>query len=178
MSSDEIKEELVDLYGGKESDWKRISKKKKNIFEIRVFENKKLNLTKTVISEDDEIIMPEYFPTGEFWIYINEKDLDPKDIDESKSYFDPNFIFNGHDNENTIYTMVILKSPNSDYWYDQHCSHLIEYYFGVKDFSSMFDEPSENSNILIKDIPVGEIRKMCEKAGMKFLGYRNVLVEN
>lgn len=180
MSSNEIKEQLVDWYGGKEKDWKRLSKKKKGSYEVRVFENKTLGLIKTVVADDSgDCIQPEYFPTGEFWIYVNEKDIDMNNIDESKSYFDGiidpwEYDFQDKDSR---HTMVILKAPGEDYWYDQHCLFLIQDYFGVKDFSSMFDEPCENSCTLIKDIPVGKIREMCEKAGMKFLGYRNYILE-
>ena len=56
--SDEIKEELVDWYGGKKADWKRLSKCTKGEYEVRVFENKTLNLTKTVVSIDEETIRP------------------------------------------------------------------------------------------------------------------------
>lgn len=180
MSSNEIKEQLVDWYGGKEKDWKRLSKKKKGSYEVRVFENKILGLTKTVVADDSgDCIQPEYLPT-EFWIYVNEKDIDMNNIDESKSYFDGiidpwEYDFQDKDSKNTS---VILKAPGEDYWYDQHCLFLIQDYFGVKDFSTMFDEPCENSCTLIKDIPVGKIREMCEKAGMKFLGYRNYILEH
>ena len=72
----------------------------------------------------------------------------------------------------------MLKAPGGDYWYDQHTTILIEDFFGVKNFGTMFDEPCENDTILMQDIPVGDIRKMCEKVGMKFLGYRNMMMEN
>ena len=180
MSSDEIKEELVDWYGGKESDWKRLSKKKRGSYDVRVFENKTLGLKKTVVAIDDDYYNPEYFPTGEFWIYVNQKDLNPSNVNEQKSYFDPAIVTDWkYDiyNDPSISTMVVLKAPNSNYWYDQHTSYLIEEFFGVKNFRTIFDEPSENDNTLMKDIPVGDIRKMCEKAGMKFLGYRNIFTE-
>lgn len=179
MSSNEIKEDLVDWYGGNERDWKRISKKKKGPYEIRTFENKKINLIKTIVTIDEDYhLRPEYFPKdGEFWIYVCDKGFDPNKVDETKSYFDPNFDCNFGDifDEKSVLTMVILKSIHThDAWYDQHSSHLIEHYFGVKDFSKMFEEPCENRNILTKDIPLGDIRKMCEDAGMKFVGYRNI----
>ena len=182
MSSDEIKEELVDWYGGNEKDWKRLSKKKRGSYDVRIFENKKLGLTKTVVSEGDDYYQQEYFPTGEFWIYVNQKDLHPKDIDETKSYFDPNIVTKPLDfdiyDDSSISTMVILKAPDDDCWYDQHTSYLIEEFFGVKNFTTDFEEPSENDNTLMKDIAVGNIRKMCENAGMKFLGYRNIFMEH
>lgn len=172
MSSNEIKEELVDWYGGNIKDWKRISKKKKGCYDVRVFENKTLGLTKQIVSVDeDEHIKPEYFPTGEFWIYVNKPNLDISKIDETKSYFNPKIDFTGVFEESN--PIVILKSPNGDFWYDQHCSYLIEHWFGVKDFCSNVDEVAENINILIKDIPLKDIRESLEKAGMKFLGYRN-----
>lgn len=76
-SSDEIKEQLVDWYGGNISDWKRKSKKKKGSFDVRTFENKKLGLTKTIVSneDEDEIYKPEYFPNGDFWIYVNKENF-------------------------------------------------------------------------------------------------------
>ena len=181
MSSNEIKEQLVDWYGGKEKDWKRLSKKKKGSYEVRVFENKTLGLNKTVVADDSgDCVKPEYFPTGEFWIYVNKKDIDMNNIDESKSYFDNDadpYDYSVED-ENFIHTMVVLKAPDGDYWYDQHCMFLIEDFFGVKGFSTMFDEPCENNCTLIKDVPVGKIREMCENAGMKFLGYRNYILEH
>ena len=181
MSSNEIKEQLVDWYGGNENDWKRLSKKKRGSYDIRVFENKTLKLTKTIIAEGDDYFQPEYFPTGEFWIYVNQKGLSPYNVDESKSYFDPDIITKSWEydiyDDASISTMVILKAREGDYWYDQHTSYLIEDFFGVKNFRTMFDEPSENDNILMQNIPVGDIRKMCENAGMKFLGYRNLLEE-
>lgn len=181
MSSNEIKEQLVDWYGGNEKDWKCLSKKKKGSYEVRVFENKVLGLIKTVVSDDSgDYTQPEYFPTGEFWIYVNDKDIDMNNIDESKSYFDSTvdpFDYSTED-EDFVHTMVVLKAPDGEYWYDQHCMSLIEDYFGVKGFSTMFDEPCENNCTLMKDIPVGKIREMCEKAGIKFLGYRNYILNH
>lgn len=182
MSSNEIKEDLVGWFGGKESDWKRLSKKKKGDYEIRVFENKILNLTKTIVSYEDDYHNPDYFPiNGEFWIYVNKEGLDPTEVDESQSYFDPAIVTDSWEydvyDKGSVSTMVVLKAPEGNYWYDQHTSFLIENFFGVKDFTSNFDESSENDNVLMKDIPVGEIRKMCEDSGMKFLGYRNLLIE-
>lgn len=171
MSSNEIKDDLVYWYGGKSSDWKRKTKKKKGSYTVRVFENKKLGITKQIVSSDDEdYIKPEYFPNGEFWIYINQNGIDINDVDERKTYFDENFKDNidGED-ENPI---VVLKAPGGDFWYDQHSSELIEEYFGVEDFCSNFEEPCENLNILTKDIPLKNIRESMEKVGMKFLGYR------
>lgn len=182
MSSDEIKEQLVDWYGGNENDWKRLSKKKRGSYDVRVFENKTLGLTKTIIADGDDYYQPEYFPTGEFWIYVNQKGLSPSDVDESKSYFDPDIVTKSFEydvgDESSISTSLVLKAPGGDYWYDQHITILIEDFFGVKNFGTMFDEPCENDTILMQDIPVGDIRKMCENAGMKFLGYRNMMMEN
>lgn len=181
MSSSEVKEQLVDWYGGNISDWKRLSKKKRGSYDVRVFENKKLGLIKTVVAEDDECFKPEYFPTGEFWIYVNQKDLDPKNVDESKSYFDSKIVKETYNydinDESSVSTTLVLKDPTNGLWYDEHTSYLIEDYFGVKNFRTMFDEPSENENTLMQDIPVGDIRQMCENAGMKFLGYRNIFME-
>ena len=177
MSSDEIKDQLVDWYGGNSSDWKRKSKKKKGSFDVRTFENKKLGLTKTIVSNEDEdyIYKPEYFPNGDFWIYVNKENFDISDIDETKSYYDEKAY---QDMEEDGIVTFVLKSPCSNYWYDQHVSFIMEDYFGVKKFTEMFDEVQENCSILVKDIPLNELRNMFEKQGMKFLGYRNSFSED
>lgn len=180
MSSNDVKEQLVEWYGGNISDWKRKTKIKKGFYDVRTFENKILNLTKTVVScdNDEDNIKPEYFPTGEFWIYVNQKDLDTNNIDESKSYFDSNntdpLTFDEY-TSTSVSTMLVLKNPRSDAWYDQHCGRLIEDYFGVKDFTKIFYEDCENMNMLTKPVTVGDVKTMCENAGMKFLGYRNII---
>lgn len=170
-----ILEDLVDWYGGQISDWEIISNKKKGCYDVIVFENKTLGLTKEIVSEGGDYIKPEYFPTGEFWIYILQKNIDISTIDESKSYFDENLNYGEEDEENPT---VILKATDGDYWYDQHSAQLIEDYFGVKDFCNNFQEPMENMNILYKDIPLKDVRESLEKTGMKFLGYRNDMDES
>lgn len=171
MSSSEIKEELVDWYGGNIKDWKRISKKKKGCYDVRVFENKTLGLTKEIVSEEDDEdhIKPEYFPTGEYWIYLN-RPIDLSNVDETKSYYDSSFRpLCGNDNLNPT---IVLKDPLSDHAYDRHCSYLIQDYFGVKHFRQMFYENMENYNVLVQDIPISQIKNILNSAGMKFLGYR------
>lgn len=185
-SSEDAKEYLSDNYDGEPSDWKRISKRKHNKCEVRVFENKKTNQQVELINfkNDDDFFTIDRVPT-KFWIYLPTTVYDQlqdgtitedytskceeDEDDEDEGYFS----LTGYKEPIMVtFQEAEAKDETDEWWHDQHVSGFVEEYHGVTDFFSMFDEQSENQSILIKPISLKDIKEMFTSKGLKFLGYK------
>lgn len=120
MSSDDIKESLICWFEGTNiKDWKRISKKKIDDQELRVFENKKIGAVVAALDED------QIQEVGEMYYHI----MDCGD-DELVVSFAPKRFWE----ENKCIT-------------DQHITWALEMHYGLD--TSFMDEACENQLVLI-----------------------------
>lgn len=178
-SSEDAKEFLSYRYTTVPSDWKRISKRKHNNSEIRVFEDKKNNRQVELINlkGDDDFFTIERIPT-KFWIYLPDETYNQlqngtltdeytstcevDDDDWATGYRDPVIV---------VFQESESTDENEVRWHDQHVSGIMMDYYGI-DFC--YDEQCENKNVLVTPKSLKEVKEMFTSKGLKFLGYKEM----
>ena len=178
-SSEDAKEYLSDEYGDEPSDWKRVSKRKHNSCEVRVFENKNSKQTVELINfkNDDDFFTIDRVPT-KFWIYLPESVYNQlKDGTITEDYTpacEEDDSFESETGYKDTVTLVFQEAECNDeaeeWWHDQHVTWMMTDYYGIN--FSIFDEPCENCNILIVPTSLKDIKEAFTSKGLKFLGYR------
>lgn len=179
MNIENCKQYLFEQTGVNVSNWNKVSENKKGTFDVIVFKNALNNENITVVSNDNhypEVSLLSEIPK-DFWISVNKENFDVSDIDDNASYFDENADLDDGV-ENTV--QVVFKNPDDsdgEYWYDQEVTYLMENFYGVKNFSSVFHECMENCSILSADKTISDIKDMLESKGLRFIGYKNFFEE-
>lgn len=180
MSSEYIKEWLSRETKTKPRDWKRISKKGSGINVYRQFLNLNDNRTIIVYGDRDE----NNIGYEDFRINIYNDDLIPDgfliilpDSVKKENVTMDLILPNSEDafwNDQDGISVFFTNSKIINGGMDQHISHFIEYWLGVKGFMEDFEEVSENNNYLVSNLSIQEIISKLEKVGLKFEGFENL----
>lgn len=176
-SSNDAKEFLSDNYDGESSDWKRLSKRKHNECEVRVFENKKTNQQVELINfkGDDDFFTIDRVPT-KFWIYLPDEIYNQlqdgtltDDYTSTCEEDDEDWVTGYRDPVIVVFQESESTDENEVRWHDQHVHGIMMDYYGI-DFC--YDEQCENKNVLMEPKSLKEVKETFTSKGLKFLGYK------